>query len=347
VRTADAVVVGAGVMGSATARSLARSGVDVVLLERFALGNARGSSHGRSRIFRFSYPDRRYVRMAMEALPLWREVEEDAGEELLRTTGGLDFGPAMQDHAEALGAEGARLELLDEADVATRFPFLRPPEGPALFQPDAGFVRADRAVAAFVKTAASAGAEVVPERPAVSLRAEGRHAVVETEEETYRASVAVVTAGGWARALLGPAGIHLPVRPTRETVGYFVLDESLPVPALVEWNEPAGYALRSPGQGIKAGEHGTGPQTDPNDEGTPDPASLERLGRWVRSRFPDADPEPHLAETCIYTNTDDESFVLERYGPIVVGSACSGHGFKFAPWIGRRLAGLATGEPAA
>lgn len=346
-RAADAVVVGAGVMGSATGRALARSGVDVVLLERFPLGHARGSSHGRSRIFRFSYPDRRYVRMAMEALPLWREVEEDAGEELLVTTGGLDFGPVVTDHAEALGAEGARFDLLDKADVAARFPFLRPPEGTALFQPDAGFVRADRAVAAFVRTAASAGAEVVEERPAVALRVEGGDAVVETEEETYRAPVAVVTAGGWARALLGPAGIDLPVRPTRETVGYFALDESLPVPAVVEWNEPAGYALRSPRQGIKAGEHGTGPDTDPNDEGTPDPAALERLGRWVRSRFPDADPEPHLAETCIYTNTDDESFVLERHGPIVVGSACSGHGFKFAPWIGRRLAGLATGEPGA
>jgi sarcosine oxidase len=346
VRAADAVVVGAGVMGSATARALSRSGKHVVLLERFALGHARGSSHGRSRIFRFSYPDRRYVRMAMEALPLWREVEVDAGEELLRTTGGLDFGPAVSGHAEALGAEGARFELLDEADVAARFPYLRPPEGPALFQPDAGFVRADRAVAALARTAASAGAEVVEERPAVALRADGGHAVVETDEETYRAPVAVVTAGGWARGLLAPAGIDLPLRPTRETVGYFALDESLPVPAVVEWNEPAGYALRSPGQGIKAGEHGTGPETDPNDEGTPDPAALERLGRWVRSRFPDADPEPHLAETCIYTNTDDESFLLERHGPIVVGSACSGHGFKFAPWIGRRLAGLATAEPA-
>ncbi|MGH2676871.1 MAG: FAD-dependent oxidoreductase, partial [Actinomycetota bacterium] len=232
-RTADAVVVGAGVMGSATARVLAGAGVDVILLELFAVGHARGSSHGRSRIFRFSYPDRRYVRMAMEALPLWREVEEDAGEELLRTTGGLDFGPTVMDHAEALGAEGARFELLDETDVAARFPFLRPPTGRALFQPDAGFVRADQAVAAFVRTAASAGAEVVEERPAVSVRAEGGQAVVETKEETYRAPVAVVTAGGWARTLLGPAGIDLPVRPTRETVGYFALDESLPVPAVV------------------------------------------------------------------------------------------------------------------
>lgn len=341
-RRADAIVVGAGVMGSATARALARSGRDVVLLERFPLGHARGSSHGRSRIFRFSYPDRRYVRMAMEALPLWRELEEDAGEEILRTTGGLDLGPAVNDHAGSLAREGAAFELLEDVDAATRFPFISLPPGPVLFQPDAGMVLADRAVDAFVRTALAAGAEVVEERPVLSVGADGDGAVAETEEETYRAAVVVVTAGGWAPELLRPAGIELPVRPTRETVAYFRIDESLPVPALVEWNEPAGYAVRSPGQGIKAGEHGTGPVTDPNEEGSPNPAAAERVAAWVRTRLPDIDPEPHLSETCIYTNTADESFVLERHGPIVVGSACSGHGFKFAPWIGRHLAGLAS-----
>jgi sarcosine oxidase len=336
------VVIGGGVMGSAAARALARAGRDVVLLERFRLGHGRGSSHGRSRIFRFSYGDRRYVRMAMEALPLWRELEEEAGEEVLRTTGGLDLGPPVTEHARALGAEGAPCEIIDASEAGRRFPFVAFPPGPALFQPDAGIVLADRAVDAFTRSARAAGVDLVEEQPAVSVRADGeRRAVVETEAETYRAWVAVVTAGGWARELLGPAGIDLPVRPTRETVAYFRLDEDLPVPSLVEWNRPAGYALRSPGQGIKAGQHGTGPDTDPNEEGVIDPESVERVARWVRSRYPEADPTPHLAETCIYTNTADESFVLERHGPVVIGSACSGHGFKFAPSIGRRLAALA------
>jgi sarcosine oxidase len=57
--------------------------------------------------------------------------------------------------------------------------------------------------------------------------------------------------------------------------------------------------------------------------------------------MPGLDPSPASASTCLYTNTPDESFVLERHGPIVVGSACSGHGFKFVPLIGRRLAELA------
>jgi sarcosine oxidase len=165
---------------------------------------------------------------------------------------------------------------------------------------------------------------------------------VETDHETYRASVVVVTAGSWVRDLVEPLGIEIEVRPTRETVAYFGLDESAEVPSLVEWSEPAGYALRSPGQGVKAGEHGTGPDADPNQEASPRREAVERIGAWVGRRFPDVDPEPHLAETCLYTNTRDESFILERHGPVVLGSPCSGHGFKFAPWIGRRLADLAT-----
>ncbi|MGH2736372.1 MAG: FAD-dependent oxidoreductase, partial [Actinomycetota bacterium] len=69
--------------------------------------------------------------------------------------------------------------------------------------------------------------------------------------------------------------------------------------------------------------------------------SIEKVSGWIRQRFPQADPTPAHAETCIYTNTPDEHFVLERHGPIVVGSPCSGHGYKFAPLIGKRLAEMA------
>jgi sarcosine oxidase len=342
VRRADVVVVGAGVMGSATAAALGAAGRDVVVLERFRLGHDRGSSHGRSRIFRFSYGERRYVRMAMEALPMWRELEERAGEALLRTTGGLDLGGGVKEHATALKAEGAGFDVLDDDQAGRRFPFVTFPPGPALFQPDAGMLLADRALAAFHRVVVGAGGDLLERCPARSVIVDGRTAVVETDAETYRAAAVVVTAGGWVRELLSPGGIEVPVTPTRETIAYFGLDEALPVPAIVEWDRPAGYALRSPGQGIKAGEHGTGPQTDPNEEGAVRDEAVARVADWVGRRIPDADAEPHLAETCIYTNTADESFILERHGPVVVGSACSGHGFKFAPWIGRKLAALAS-----
>jgi sarcosine oxidase len=136
----------------------------------------------------------------------------------------------------------------------------------------------------------------------------------------------------------------LPVSVTRETIAYF-RREGAPPPSVVELNEETGghamYALHDPVHGLKAGAHHAGAETDPNEDGDPDAAIVERISAWVRERLPDADPEPAGAETCLYTSTADESFVLERRGRVVVGSACSGHGFKFAPAVGRRLAGLA------
>ena len=101
------------------------------------------------------------------------------------------------------------------------------------------------------------------------------------------------------------------------------------------------YSLHDPLYGLKAGAHHAGAEADPDVDGRPDPALVERIAAWVRERFPDVDPEPVAAETCLYTSTADEPFVLERRGRVVVGSACSGHGFKFAPAVGRRLAELA------
>ena len=101
-RDADIVVVGAGITGVATARSLAQTGRGVVLVEQFGLGHDRGSSHGASRIFRLSYPDPHYVRLAQGALQSWRELEAEVGEELIVTTGGLDFGPVAVENARAL-----------------------------------------------------------------------------------------------------------------------------------------------------------------------------------------------------------------------------------------------------
>jgi sarcosine oxidase len=161
---------------------------------------------------------------------------------------------------------------------------------------------------------------------------------IDSEEGALRARTAVVTAGAWARDLLAPTGFDLRVRPTRETVAYFRLEEQ--VPTLLEWAGGFTYALPNPGEGLKAAEHMVGPEIDPDEEGGPDQASVGRLRAWVRGRFPGAASEPHGVETCLYTNTADESFVLERRGSLVVGSPCSGHGFKFAPLIGERLATL-------
>jgi sarcosine oxidase len=212
-----------------------------------------------------------------------------------------------------------------------------------VFQPDAGIVVADRAIRAFLAVAVGGGTRVL-ERTAVDhLSVDGDRVLVRTSSETFRANVAVVTAGPWARGLVAGAGIDLPVAPSLETVAFFPTKDEMKLTIFVDRSEPEHplYSLPSPGQGLKAGAHHTGPVADPREGGAVDPEIVRRLSEWVADRCPDVQSTASRAETCLYTNTSDERFILERHGPVVVGSACSGHGFKFAPLIGKRLAELA------
>jgi sarcosine oxidase len=335
-------VIGAGMAGLATARCLALAGREVVVFEQFCVGHGRGSSHGASRIFRLSYPDARYVRLAMQAFPMWRELEREVGEHLLVPTGGLDCGAPLAEHEAALAACGARYEMLDGSQAAARWPALSfAPEETVLYQADAALTRADAALRALLRSATEHGATVREETHVRALRGRGERVVMDTTIGTWTCSVAVVAAGGWARPLLAAAGIHIPVVATRQTVAYFEIPGAERLPPLVDWREPIFYALASPGQGLKAGIHHSGPETDPDEPGVVDPATVDLVAERVARRYPGAEARPHHTETCIYTSTSDEHLILERRGRIVIGSACSGHGFKFAPLTGRTLADLA------
>ncbi|MFL5798874.1 MAG: N-methyl-L-tryptophan oxidase [Actinomycetota bacterium] len=343
----DAIVVGAGAMGTAAARSLAARGRRTVVLERFRVGHANGSSHGPNRIFRLAYHHPDYVRMARRALDEWRALEDEAGEELLTTTGGLDAGPGAAIAAEALSFAGEPSGWMEPAEVADRWPALRPPEGPPLlFQADAGVCRADRAVAAQARLAAEAGATVLEGTTVAELDRTGDGVEAHTSSgDVHRAPVVVVTAGAWAEPLLATAGIGASLRVTRERIAYATLPAPGPVPTLIEWTrEPLHprYALPVPDRPdlVKLGEHRAGEVVDPDSEVEP-PVADHALSAFASERFPGS--VVATLETCLYTNTPDEDFVLDRDGPVVVGSPCSGHGFKFAPLIGRILADLATG----
>lgn len=352
-RDADIVVIGAGIAGVAAARALAQAGRGVVLVEQFGLGHDRGSSHGGSRIFRLSYPDQHHVRLAQGALQSWREVEAECGEQLIVQTGGLDFGPVAAENARALAACGVRHELLTGAQVAQRWPIAADPDEQALYQPDAGVTLADRAYAALLAAAVGAGSVVLDHRRVLSIERALGSVRIRTDGEEIVARACVVAAGAWARGLLAGVEIELAVIPTRETITYFRLPNPLSLPPIIDDAVPdaaehgllrpglINYALAAPGIGLKAGLHHAGPLADPDEPGAPDPATVRWVSTWAARRYPELDPEPIATETCLYTSTADESFVLERHGRIVVASACSGHGFKFAPAFGRTIAALA------
>jgi sarcosine oxidase len=325
---AEVVVVGAGIMGSAAAYALAREGRDVLLLEQFQVGHEHGSSHGRSRIVRLAYPEVEFVELAKEAFAGWRELERESGAELLELNGLLELveDQAQSSH-DALAAAGAEYELLTAEEARQRWPVGVPDGWTALFQPEGGIVRADLALRAFVDGAVAHGARLEENTRVDSL-------------DDLEAQAVIVTAGSWVTKLVP----DLPVRATRETVAYFAR-EGDPLPSVVQLDPEtrghAMYSLHDPLHGLKAGAHHQGAAVDPDEGGEADPALVERIAEWVGRTYPDADPQTVAAETCMYTTTADEHFILERRERIVIGSACSGHGFKFAPAIGTRLAALA------
>jgi sarcosine oxidase len=343
----DVVVIGAGAMGSATAWWLARRGRSVALVEQFEQGHARGSSHGASRIFRYAYADPRYVRMVQAALPLWRELEDDADATLLEITGGLDHGvPAMVGPvASAIEACDVEHEHLTPDAARERWPGMRF-EGGVIHCPGAGRCLADATVLALQRRASALGADVrFSTGPATLTWTEDRVAVRAAGHE-WTARTAVVTAGAWLPAVLGARLRLPPLRVSRERIQHFgPRPTSAPPPA--EWPsfihhraDAWRYGLVSPGEGVKVAEHMTGPVTDPADmpPGAVDPIAVERIRQYVEDWLPGLEPAPVHPATCLYTTTPTEDFLLERRGPVVIGSACSGHGFKFTPLVGRILA---------
>jgi len=314
-------VVGAGIVGAATAWQLARRGAEVVVHEQFESDHTRGSSHGRSRIVRLAYPDPEWVRLAVESRAGWEELEGETGSRLLELHGLVEIAATPEiTSASGLAAEGIEHRFLTPAD-AQALGIAVPPGWAALHEPTGGIALADSALRAFLD-----GIDV-------------RYGSGVDDLESLDADVVVVTAGSW----LGRFFPDLPLRVTRETVAYFRCDGP-PRPSIVELDEERAHAmfsLHDPAHGLKAGAHHAGAEADPDEPGEPDPELVERIAAWVAERFPTVDPEPVAAETCLYTTTPDERFILERRGRVVIGSACSGHGFKFAPAVGVRLADLA------
>jgi sarcosine oxidase len=316
----------------------------------------RGSSHGPGRVFRLAYPQPDYVRLAVRALESWRRLEDAAGEELLVTTGGVYAGEWAERCGEGLAACGVQHEWLSVGQAGERFPGLNF-EGleRVLWQEDGGVCRAGRAVEALAKVAQGLGAELREGEEVLRLAVVGDEVEVETSSGTLRAGIAVVAAGAWAGPVLGQAGIDLPLSPVFAQVTYFGPADStaeLP-PSFIE----AGRESLGLGAGgywipnvdgllqIRAGDGAPGRPLDPREGPFPvDPEEEGWVSDLVRRRLPAFDPAPLSSEACIYTMTPDQDFVLDRAGPIVVGSACSGHGFKFGPLLGEILADLALGR---
>ncbi len=358
------LVVGAGLLGLATAWSLSRRGRSVLVVEQATVGHERSGSKGAARIFRLGYPEPHYVAMAQAAGRGWRRLEEECGAPLLTTTGQVTFGDGLEALHAALTGAGAPVERLAPGSVGERWPGLSVP-GPALFEAESGVLAASRCLEAL----RGGGFEVLEATAVTGLADDGRRVratlagpgagapgagalgagppgVGAAVVAGVVASSVVVCAGAATAALVAPLGIGLTPAPTLEQVAYLSATGATPQPPVfVEWGAPPLYGLPEPGGGrFKIARHGGGPVADrARARWEPDPALVAALGDAARRILPGHDPRPVATERCLYDNSADAGFILDRVGRVVVGAGTSGHGFKFGPLLGELLADLATG----
>jgi sarcosine oxidase len=349
------VVVGAGLLGLAAAWALRRREWDVVVLEAAgAPGHARAGSKGEARIFRLGYPEPHYVEMAVLARSRWRDLEAATGRHLLHVTGQVTLGDdaTLRDIAAALTAAGAPVEDIGAATAALRFPGIAT-TGTVLFEPDSGVLAADECLQALRQDGrfeVRTGCRVTDLR-----QSPGAVTVSTAGGDTFEADVVVDCAGPAALGLLGVAtGVR--AEPSLPQVAYFTArrqgDRTPPI--FIEWGSDMLYGLPVSGAGPHAGtykvsRHVPGPAlhafdpTDPDPFEGDDPALLALLTGAVARLLPSLDPQPVATERCVYDNTADTDFVLDRVGRIVVGCGTSGHAFKFGPLLGELLADLVEG----
>ncbi|NXF84328.1 SOX oxidase, partial [Sclerurus mexicanus] len=360
--TYDAIVIGAGIQGSFTAYHLAQRHKDTLLLEQFLLPHSRGSSHGQSRITRSVYPQEYYSRMMPDSFRLWQQLEAEAGTSLYRRTGLVVLGPAGDPEMESYRRSLGDNQVLDATALARHFPGFRLHPGEvAVLDSTGGVLFADRALRAVQEVFRRHGGTLRDGEKVLRIEP-GAMVTVTTTAGVYHAPRLTITVGAWAGAFMETLGLRLPLQPLRINVCYWRekqpgstrMGTVSPCFLTVGLSQaPHGIyglpALEYPGMVKLCHHHGSPTDPEKRDQapsGAPHP-DIALLSNFISSYLPGLEPQPAVVETCMYTNTPDEDFILDRhpkFSNIIIGAGFSGHGFKLAPVVGKLLCELSLGE---
>lgn len=358
-RAFDVAVIGVGAMGSAACLRLARAGRRVLGLERFGIPNARGSSHGITRILRLGlHESAKYVPLVLRAVELWEELGRESGRKLFHRIGSLDVAPPHRQvfHGSLASCQacGIEHEVLDARELRERFPALNPDDDmQGVYQPGSGFVLPEAAVTVHAELAMAAGAELHGNERVLGWDTTPAGGfTVRTDRATYEAGQLLFTTGAWLGALLG-----LPVEAERTVLGWFApvanagnfRPEKLPV--WIVDSEECGHFYGFPIHGIPGFKLGRLRETplpgvDPDlPRAEPGPEDEEDIRQFVRRYFPDANGPVLSMAACFFENTPDRDPLI---GPVPglpgawVMGGFSGHGFKYASVMGEIAAELLT-----
>jgi monomeric sarcosine oxidase len=354
----DAIVVGVGGVGSAALYYLAQRGAKVLGIDRFQPPHDRGSTHGHTRVIRqayFEHPD--YVPLLREAYRGWQELEARTGQQLFHQVGLLEVGPpdgvVVPGVLRAAQQHSLVVEPLTAREIETRWPGICVGDGlTGVFEPSAGYLLVEDCVRAYLNEARAVGASVLLDTEIRSWSATSSGVrVVAADGREFSAGRLVVTAGAWAARLLHDLGMHLVVR--RKSLFWFDADKAdyaavNGMPAfLFELRDAVFYGFpQLDSQGVKVAEHSGGQEID-------DPLAVNknvdreeqnRVEAFLAAHLPRVAHRVNHHAACLYTMSPDEHFIVDHYPAlprVVFAAGLSGHGYKFAPVLGRALAEMA------
>ena len=353
-RDYDIIIAGLGAMGSAAAFHLAGRGTRVLGLDRFRPPHEFGSSHGLTRIIReayFEHPS--YVPLVQRAYELWGDLEKQSGRRLLLQTGGVMLGAP-----EGVLVKGAQLSaqqhslqhrVLSANELHRRFPAFQPtPDMVGVWEPRAGVLFPESAIQSHLHLAAQKGAELRFDEPLLKWAPEGGGVRVQTPAAIYTGRQLLLTVGAWIGSMVPE--LNLPLTVERQVLYWFQplrqaeVFQPAACPIYICEHAPRKFFYGFPdlGDGIKVAVHHQGEATQPENVRREVGAhEVESMRSLLRQFFPAADGPLKATKVCIYTNTPDEHFLLDRhplYPQVLLASPCSGHGFKFSSAIGELAA---------
>lgn len=363
----DIIVIGAGIMGSATAYQAAKRGLKTLLVEKFDFLHHLGSSHGESRTLRATYPEEYYSSMVVKSAQLWEEAEAEIGFKVYFKALQFDFGP--EDNKSLLSVidnsrkNGISHRVLDAGQVFDDFTGrIEVPENwVGLVSEIGGVIRPTKAVYMFQALAFKHGCSLKDNCEVVDIRRDGVRGgilVCTAGGETFWCKKCVVTVGAWMQKLIKQvSGVVLPIQPLETCVCYWKIKDDHATkftiesgfPSFASYGVPYIYgtpSLEYPGL-LKIAVHG-GRNCDPNDrKWAVTPTALAALREWIAGRFGGLvdSTAPVSTQSCLYSMTPDGDFVIDFLGgefrnDIVIAGGFSGHGFKMGPLIGKVLVDL-------